>query len=476
MKWDMHRREFLKASALAGAGLATGIHGSSLARTYQTRRKVIVIGGGIGGLSTGYEIMKRGHEVVVLEASGMPGGHVRTQFDGLADGLYADLGAEHFTRPGYDLFWEYVDELDLTPLPYPRAINRFHLRDGRFVSEDELRSEQQLRADGLDQREVDFLIRNPDATLRKLYFAPYLDAFEDEYDALGTGLAELDQISLTELLRRDGASDAAIGRIGSSGSALQQIWNVAILHLRGVPESPTDLWRLKGGNQQMTDALARKIGPGVQLGCEVTQIRQGDSGVTVTYREFGNVTSMDADFAVLCMPLSMLARIEVVPGWSEDKQHVIHNTGYTTESRVIMQSRTRFWEEQDVSPNLVFGDSALTHIWASAEEVDTPRGLILGDAVGVGDPAKALSTFRELYPGPRDTIEHVHVMAWPMDRWAASCNRAPFPIGQFSRFWPEIMLPEGRIYFAGASFDNLNWGMEAATRSARRVAAEIDAV
>src|SRR5690606_22533174 len=154
----------------------------------------------------------------------------------------------------------------------------------------------------------------------------------------------------------------------------------------------------------------------------------------VTYREFGEIVSMDADFAVCCMPLSMLARIEVEPGWSENKQFVIRNTGYTTESRVIMQSRTRFWEEQDVSPNLVFGDSALTHIWARAGGVDTPRGLLLGDAVGVGDPERALSTFRALYPGRRDAIEHVHVMAWPTDRWAASCNRAPFGIGQFSRF------------------------------------------
>jgi len=38
----------------------------------------------------------------VLEASGRPGGHVRTIHDPLPDGLYADVGAEHFTRPGYD--------------------------------------------------------------------------------------------------------------------------------------------------------------------------------------------------------------------------------------------------------------------------------------------------------------------------------------------------------------------------------------
>ena len=36
------------------------------------------------------------------------------------------------------------------------------------------------------------------------------------------------------------------------------------------------------------------------------------------------------------------------------------------------------------------------------------------------------------------------------------------------------MTPVGRIHFAGSYADNLNWGMEAATRSANRVANEID--
>ena len=37
------------------------------------------------------------------------------------------------------------------------------------------------------------------------------------------------------------------------------------------------------------------------------------------------------------------------------------------------------------------------------------------------------------------------------------------------------MEPVGRVHFAGAYTDNLNWGQEAATRSANRVADAIDA-
>jgi monoamine oxidase len=44
-----------------------------------------------------------------------------------------------------------------------------------------------------------------------------------------------------------------------------------------------------------------------------------------------------------------------------------------------------------------------------------------------------------------------------------------------AKFWPALIEPHGRIHFVGAYADNLNWGMEAATRSANRVAEAIDA-
>ena len=109
----MHRREILK---MAGALAMTSLPAVPLRAQTRSQKKIIVAGGGIGGLCCGYELMKRGHEVVVLEASGRTGGHVRTIHDPLADGLYADVGAEHFTKPSYDLYWGYVREFNLTPL------------------------------------------------------------------------------------------------------------------------------------------------------------------------------------------------------------------------------------------------------------------------------------------------------------------------------------------------------------------------
>ena len=94
-------------------------------------KKVIVAGAGIGGLSCAWELVRRGHDVTVLEASARTGGHVFTLRDGLDDGLYADGGAEHFTQPGYERYWSYVREFDLAarvhPAPRaPAAMDRRH--------------------------------------------------------------------------------------------------------------------------------------------------------------------------------------------------------------------------------------------------------------------------------------------------------------------------------------------------------------
>jgi len=112
------RRDLLKQlmAGITAAGISVSPARSHTGRT----KKIIVAGAGIGGLCCAYELKRRGHEVTVLEAAGRSGGHILTVRDRLADGLYADAGVEHFYRPGYDMFWRYLDEFQLPVIPYPR--------------------------------------------------------------------------------------------------------------------------------------------------------------------------------------------------------------------------------------------------------------------------------------------------------------------------------------------------------------------
>jgi monoamine oxidase len=465
--FSVNRRDVLKIAGVALAGRTT-------AGQPRVPKKVIVVGAGIAGLSCGYELMRRGHEVFVLEASGRPGGHVRTIHDPLADGLYADVGAEHFYYPGYNTYWRYMQEFGLQPIAYPRRDNMVRFIGGKLYTEEDLHSKANLAKLGFNQREIDFLSQRLWWDLVLLYIQPYVDKIKDENDPFSAGLNDLDKLSINELLQRDGASSTAVRFAGGSGSALQVVWNAAIKNLRGTPLLSKNLFRLAGGNQRMTDAFASHLGQRVHLGSPVLAIEHGASGVRVRYREFREEKTMEADHLVSCVSLVVLRQMSVSPGWPEDKKFIIQEMPYYTRTRVVFQSRTRFWKKDGLSPNWEPPNPTLMEIWHMADEVDTPRGILIGGAEPGVTAEAAEGTFHKLYPGKSADFEQVFVHDWSKDRWASACERIPVKPGQLAKFWPKVTEPIGRIHFAGAYCANIAGGQEAALESGNRAAEEIE--
>src|SRR5215510_7425733 len=151
------------------------------------------------------------------------------------------------------------------------------------------------------------------------------------------------------------------------------------------------------------------MGERVHLESPVTSIEHGANGVRVSYRARGEARRLEGDYLVSAISAVMLRAIPVSPAWPAAKAFAVKNVPYYFDSRVILQTKSKFWEKDKVSPNMEIGEDALQHVWSTGDEVSTSRGLIVGTATGAGSPDAALASYRKHYTGASEDVEKAQV-------------------------------------------------------------------
>ena len=471
-----NRRSFLRQSALAALALATP------SRAAETRKKVIVMGAGLAGLSAAYELSKAGHDVTVLEARTRPGGRVFTLREPFSHGLHAEAGALLFPEThAFTMKYAKQFDLPLTSTTMPEVFGNYYVR-GKSIKPApkspvewpfELTPEE--RKMGLEG-------------MQAKYLGPGLQELGDPTAAGWPTEMQVkyDRVSFASYLRSQGASEGAVGllRLGYFdliGDGVDTCSALMILR-DAVLGSGSVYHRIKGGNDLLPKTLAAKLGDRVHYATPVVKIGHSAKTVEVTCLQNGARVKMQGDYLVCTIPFSVLRKIETAPGWSAGKREAIEQLPYTSVARVFLQSKARPWVKRGITG---YTTTDLPIGLAGDATFDSPGERAILESYVCGATARQVAQMSEAervsftldhmdkaYPGTRANLECTASKCWDEDEWAQGAY-AWFKPGQMAPLMPHIARPEGRIHFAGEHTSPWPGWMQGALASGNRAAKEI---
>jgi len=241
-------------------------------------------------------------------------------------------------------------------------------------------------------------------------------------------------------------------------------------------DKPGHWQKIKGGNDLLPTAFARKLGAKIMYQAPIVKIAQATDKVQVSFTEGGRTRTEDCDRLVCAIPFTMLARVEVTPAFSSDRQDVIRRLRYDSASRVMIETKQRFWINNKLN-GFAFGDE--TEIWDASFGEPGTHGLLerymrsgrSTDLIGRSEADRAADSIEKLstfFPELRSNFVKSYSKCWSEDPWVLG---AWAHVG--GRRQQAARESEGRIHFAGEHLsDNSSW-MQGALQSGLRVVSEI---
>lgn len=480
------RRTFLRSGV--ATLLASGVP-ASFADHHGAGKRIVVVGAGPAGLCAAYELQRAGCDVQVFEARPIPGGRILTIREPFSDGLYAEAGAMIlFTKP----VESYVDEFGLSVLPadftwftsaplYVRGQLVEQLPDGQTRWPESLGLNDDEK--GLTREELwNKYRRGP------IYgIARELDQADFPYPAL----AEYDRMSLTEFFRQQGASAGAIELMGlgpleqvgegpSSYSALSAIAEATAWF--GPYRGEKGAFQIAGGNDLLPKGFAERLGDRVHYSSPVTAITEEVDGVRVTVNTAKGQAETTADYAIYAAPFPALRKIGLPSNWSALRRKAIEEIDLTSITRVYMQFDERFWKGAERNPG-AWTDLSIQGVYPTTRNVDGERGIL--EAFTGGQKARdmaamseenaialALEEMQKIHPEAADHFEVGTIVSWDKEPGLGGCQ-AYFKPGQMHEFFPQMLEPEGRVYFAGDHLGGDPGYTFSALISARKAASDV---
>jgi monoamine oxidase len=444
--------------------------------------EVVVVGGGLAGLTAARELAAAGRDAVVLEARDRVGGKthsLRTEY-----GDVVELGGQ-WVGADQDRMLGLLSEFDIDTRPQYHegemvlrvcgtTTARESYREALRALPDE--SEAELFA-AFDEIEADCERVPPDApqtapraeewdgVTLETWTASRFDTPEakEAFDAIVRGVytaepADISYLFFLHYARTAGGFDVVDGRSEEKDSHESVVVEV----------------------QRVAEAMAAELGDRVRLDSRVRAVEQDDRGVRVRTDR----SAYEADYAVVAVPPTLAGRIEYDPPLPAARDELTQRMPNGAVVKCLVRYESPFWRDAGYSGVALDDEGPANYFFDDGDGGDTGRlvGFVCGDqarAWADRSPAERRAAVTEqlveLYGDDRyaDPVAYVDE-SWPtVPHSRGAYHGYPTP-GTMADLWGALDEPVGRVHWAGAETATRWYGhMDGAVRSGERAASEV---
>lgn len=493
----MTRRQLLTMiGATAGSGvayramaqLAVADRSTPMSRIPGTTRarsgaSVLVLGGGLAGLSAAIELSRVGYQVTVLEHNKRPGGRCWTLRGG---DTYTELG-------GATQHCQFDKGLYLNPGPWRIPYDHRNLLG--YIHELGVPLEHQV------QTSHNTLLHSSSAfggkprrvgTVRSSFTGNVAEllAKSSRQNALDQMVSAEDQEKLIEALRNWGQLNSDLSWNGGQPEdgllPAEPIGRADILRsgfwrqMEGGDGYHDVLMQPVGGMDRVAYAMYEAVKPLVRLNARVTSVRQDAKRVTVSYVDAdtgANPQTVSADWCVSALPLTVMGQMEVQV--SPAMAAGIRSIAYAAAVKVGLQFKRRFWEEDDrIYGGISYTDLPIRQISYPSDNLGSKgKGVLLGayvfGALGALEftslsPEErvkwSLKFGSQLHAQYEKEFENGISVGWHRVPWVMGCA-ARWSEALRQQHFENLRAIDGRIVLAGDHLSNLTAWQEGAFTS-----------
>ena len=469
-------------------------------------KSVVVLGSGVAGLTSAYELSNAGYRVTLLEARNRVGGRSYTARKGTRltelggepqtctfdEGLYINPGPWRipYHHRGY-LYYARTLDVPVELFNNDNDHSYIYYKDGAGPLNGKPVRKQKIAADARG-------------------YATELLAKQVNQGALDQTFGPGDKELFLDYLKSEGyLTEKDFRYIGTEGRGYDVNPGAGLDPGPGKPSTPfalTDVLRSKtwetlksvsdfdqqrtmfqpaGGMDRLPAAFARQMQPIIRLEHVVEKISQDPGRVVVAYVDAaGQRGTVAADYCICAIPLSVLRGIDIQV--SDRFKQAIGSVAYAPVGKIGLQMKRRFWEEDHAiyGGHIYYDDADIGSMSLPSTGWLGQKGVILGyyqfganaakiSALSLADRQKfAVDMGQKVFPQYADSTEASFSIAW---------HRVQYNLGGWAQWsdegrrdaYPILCEPDGRIYLAGEHLSYITGWQEGAIESAWKQIAKL---